>query len=89
MEQVTEMSDSIASTVEEQGAATTEIARSIEEAATGTGEVTTNIAQVNQAADHSKTAAGEVLDAATELAKQADVLRSGIDSFLLEVKQVI
>ena len=44
---------------------------------------------MNQAADHSKTAAGEVLDAASDLAKQADVLRSGIDSFLLEVKQVI
>ncbi|WP_375595929.1 methyl-accepting chemotaxis protein [Algihabitans albus] len=89
MEQVTEMTASIASTVEEQGAATAEIARSIEEAATGTAEVTTNIADVNQAADHSKTAAGEVLDAASDLAKQADVLRSGIDSFLLEVKQVI
>ena len=89
MEQVTEMTASIASTVEEQGAATAEIARSIEEAATGTAEVTTNIAEVNQAADHSKTAAGEVLDAASDLAKQADVLRSGIDSFLLEVKQVI
>ena len=71
------------------GRTTAEIARCIEEAATETAEVTTSILKGNQVADHSKTAVHKVLDAASDLAKQADVLRSGIDSFLLEVKQVI
>ena len=89
MDQVTEISASIASAVDGQGEATAEIARSVQQATGGTKEVTNSITQVNQAAGESKNAAGDVLEAATALAQQADVLRGGIDKFLLEVKRVV
>ena len=89
MDQVTEISASIASGAEGQGAATAEIARNVEQAATGTREVTNTMTKVNQSAVESQHAAGEVLDAASELAKQADVLHSEINGFLEAVKRVV
>ena len=47
---VDEIAASIASAVEEQGAATREISRSIQQAAEGTQEVSVNIGRVNDAA---------------------------------------
>ena len=89
MDQVKGIFASIAAAVEEQGAATDEIARSVELAASGTKVVTGNMAQVSHAAEESKNETGDVLNAASELAKQAALLRSEIDSFITEVKQVI
>ncbi|MGC2855385.1 methyl-accepting chemotaxis protein [Novispirillum sp. DQ9] len=81
-----EIATTIASAVEEQGAATSEIARNVEEAAAGTGEVTTNIVGVNQGAGETGSAAGQVLEASRELSQQADVLKGVVEKFLRDVR---
>ena len=45
-----------------------------------------NIAAVNQATTETGTAAGQVLTASEELAKQADALKSTVESFLADVR---
>jgi methyl-accepting chemotaxis protein len=76
----------IASAVEEQGAATKEIARNVQHAAAGTAQVSENIATVTRAASDTGAAAAEVLSAAGSLAEQATTLRTQVDRFLAEVR---
>ncbi|MBI3453221.1 MAG: HAMP domain-containing protein [Rhodospirillales bacterium] len=83
---INEIATTIASAVEEQGAATQEIARNVQEAAKGTGEVSTNIGGVTQAAGETGAAAGQVLSAAGELAKQGETLRHEVDKFIATVR---
>jgi methyl-accepting chemotaxis protein len=84
--QLSEIGTTIASAVEEQSAATQEIARNFEQAAAGTTEVSSNIAGVTQAVNATGTAAGQVLGAAGELAKQGETLRRQVDRFLSAVR---
>ncbi len=84
--QVDEISASVASAVEEQGAATQEIARNVEEAAQGANQVAENVVGVNAASQETGAAAGEVLTAAEQLSQQADQLKSQIQMFLADVK---
>ena len=77
---------SIAAAVEEQGVTTQEIARNLGQAARGAADVTANIAGVSTAAESSSAASGQVLDAAAELARQADALRGAVDGFLHDVR---
>jgi methyl-accepting chemotaxis protein len=86
IEKVNGISTTIASAVEEQGAATKEIARNVEQAASGTKEVSTNIVAVTQAAGETGQVSIQVLEAAKELAKQSTTLRSEVDTFLLDIK---
>jgi methyl-accepting chemotaxis protein len=83
---ISEISTTIASAVEQQGAATREIARNVQEAARGTGEVSNNIVGVNQAASETGAAAGMVLSSAEELGRQADTLRSNVGAFLSRIR---
>jgi methyl-accepting chemotaxis protein len=84
--QVNEIATSIASAVEEQGAATQEIARNVQQAAVGTGEVSSNVAGVQQSVSRTGHAATEVLGASGELSKQAEHLRGEVDSFLAKIR---
>jgi methyl-accepting chemotaxis protein len=84
--QVNEIATTIASAVEEQGAATQEIARNVQQASRGTSEVSSNIAGVTKAATETGQASGVVLAASGELAKQADTLRGEVDRFLVSVR---
>jgi len=86
IQDMAEISSSIAAAVEEQGAATQEIARSIQEAATGTEGVSQNIAGVREAAYSSGTAANDLLSASTDLSEQAAFLSGEVGSFITEVK---
>jgi len=83
---VNEVSTAIASAVEEQGAATQEISRNVQQAAQGTSGVSANIGNVTQAAAETGHAASDVLTAAGGLARNGDVLRSEVDSFLREIR---
>jgi len=83
---INNVSTSIASAVEQQGAATQEIARNVQEAARGTGEVSTTISAVSQAASETGTAAGQVLTSADELGKQAETLRGNVNDFLAKIR---
>jgi methyl-accepting chemotaxis protein len=77
---------SIASAVEEQGAATQEIARNIAQASTGSAEVAKNIVGVQQSAESSSAAAAQVLGAARGLSHQAEALRGEVDKFVRKVR---
>jgi methyl-accepting chemotaxis protein len=81
-----EIATTIASAVEEQGAATNEIARSVQQAAAGTAEVNSNIAAVNSAVTQSGGQAGQVLYSATRLTGESARLRQQVDAFLKSVR---
>jgi methyl-accepting chemotaxis protein len=76
----------IASAVEEQGAATQEIARNVQQAAQGTTEVSSNIAGVTEAAASTGAASTQVLGASGELSRQAETLRTKVETFLAAIK---
>jgi methyl-accepting chemotaxis protein len=81
-----EISSSISSAVEEQGAATAEISRNAQEAAQGTEKVSSNVASVSQSATETGAAANQVLSAAGELSLQSDNLKSEVQSFLEKIR---
>jgi methyl-accepting chemotaxis protein len=83
---IDEIAASIASAVEEQIAATSEISRNVQEAANGTNEVTENIGGVSEGAQQTGTACSQMLSAAKNLSTQAGLLSSKVDSFLQEVR---
>ncbi|MBL8643962.1 MAG: HAMP domain-containing protein, partial [Rhodospirillaceae bacterium] len=61
--EINQISTTIASAIEEQGAATAEIARNVEQAAAGTQEVSSNIQGVTKAAGETGQVSSQVLDA--------------------------
>ena len=81
-----EVSTAIASAIEEQGAATGEISNNSQQAAAGTQEVSENITAVNRAATETGAAAGQVLQSAGDLSKQAEMLRAEVNKFLTDVR---
>jgi methyl-accepting chemotaxis protein len=84
--EINSISTAIASAVEEQGAATREIARNVQQAAAGTHQVTQNIGGVSDAAMETGHSAHSVLNAATGLTRESNVLRQEVDSFLVDVR---
>ena len=85
--EISDISTTIASAVEEQGASTQEIARSIQQAAQGTQEVNHNIVGVTDAAVEAGTVSRQVLQSGGQLYQQAEILRREVDNFLSGVKQ--
>ena len=83
---INEIATTIASAVEEQGAATKEIARNVQQASAGTNEVSSNISGVTKAAADTGAAASQVLGASGELSKQSETLRSQVDGFLAKIR---
>ena len=81
---VNEIAGTIASAVEEQGAATQEIARNVQEASAGTQEVSSNIVEVQKAASETGVSSTQVLEAASELSKQSEALQAEIAAFMNE-----
>jgi methyl-accepting chemotaxis protein len=86
IETMNEASAAIANSVEEQGAATQEIARTASQTSEATGEVARNIAGVQDAAQASSAASSQMLGSSRELARQADVLRGEVNTFLASVR---
>ncbi|HVH78148.1 MAG TPA: HAMP domain-containing methyl-accepting chemotaxis protein [Stellaceae bacterium] len=83
---INEIATTIASAVEEQGAATQEIARNVQQAAAGTTEVSANITSVTRAANDTGAASTQVLGTAGELAQQSESLKSQVESFLENIR---
>jgi methyl-accepting chemotaxis protein len=77
--QINDISNTIASAVEEQAATTNEIARSATEAAQGSIEISKNITHVSQAAASTTDGANNTLSAAQELARLAASLKTIVD----------
>ncbi|HEY0327492.1 MAG TPA: methyl-accepting chemotaxis protein [Rhodopseudomonas sp.] len=83
---IADISSTIASTVEEQGAATAEIARNVSEAAKGTAEVADKIVQVNHGASATGSASAQVLASAQSLSRQSSSLQTEVSNFLRTVR---
>jgi len=86
IERMNEVTAAIAAAVEEQGAATREIARSATLVADGTGMVARRIEDVRRVSGETGGAAGHVLEAANDLARQAGTLRGKAAEFLRQVR---
>jgi len=83
---INDVGTSIASAVEQQGAATQEIARNVQQAAEGTREVSDNIAGVQQAVEEAGSGANNVRDAARDLSTQSESLTQQVDRFIGRVR---
>ena len=86
IERLSEISSTIASAVEEQGAATQEISRNIQQAALGTTEVSSNITEVQQGATETGSASSQVLSAAQALSGDSNRLKLEVGKFLDTVR---
>jgi len=58
----------------------------VEQAANGTSEVNSNISGVTTAVGETGHAAGEILNASSELSQQSEVLKTEVDQFLAQVR---
>ncbi|MEL6063434.1 methyl-accepting chemotaxis protein [Methylobacterium sp. DCY52] len=76
----------VAAAMEQQGAVTQEIVRNVTQAADGTQAVTANIGSVTQVAGETGNAASQVLQAATDLARQSDALNAAVIEYLATVQ---
>ena len=85
IQKVDEIASSIASAVEQQSAATQEIARNAQQDASGTTEVSANVQGVTQAAGETGAASTQVLDSASQLSKQSELMRAQVERFLAQV----
>jgi len=81
IDQINDISGTIASAVEEQTATTNEISRNVAEAARGTGEIAQNIAMVARAAEGTTAGATETQEAAAGLSRMAGALRQLVGQF--------
>jgi methyl-accepting chemotaxis protein len=82
--QVSDISSTIASAVEEQAATTNEMGRNVAESARGSGEIAKNIATVAHVAHNTASGAGQTMTAATDLARMAAELKQLISKFSFE-----
>jgi methyl-accepting chemotaxis protein len=79
--QINDISSTIATAVEEQSATTNEMSRNVTEAAKGSTEITQNIAGVSQAAQGTSSSAHESMKAAQQLARMSTQLRGLVEQF--------
>jgi len=79
--QISDISSTIATAVEEQSATTNEMSRNVTEAAKGSTEITQNIAGVSQAAQGTSSSAHESMKAAEQLAQMSTQLRGLVEQF--------
>ncbi len=84
--EVSAVATSIASAVEEQGAATQEISRNTQQAAQRTKDVSENVAGVTEGANATGAAASGVKSAAESLSEQAERLRGQVNDFLGKIR---
>ncbi|MDO8400465.1 MAG: cache domain-containing protein [Bradyrhizobium sp.] len=86
IEKLSEISATIASAVEEQGAATQEISRNVQQAAQGTQQVSTHITDVQRGASETGSASSLVLSAAQSLSGDSNRLKLEVGKFLNSVR---
>jgi methyl-accepting chemotaxis protein len=84
--QMSEITVSLSTAIEQQGDATREIARNIQSVAAGSSEISAHIGGVTTAAAATGTAASDVLSNARELDNQSGMLRDAVDGFLAKVR---
>ena len=83
---MSEIASTIASAVEEQGAATQEISRNVQQAAQGTQQVSANIADVQRGASETGSASSQVLSAAQIAVARQQPAEDEVAKFLNTVR---
>jgi len=83
---ISEISSTIASAVEQQGAATREISRNVQQASQGTSEVASNITDVQKGSSETGSASSQVLSAARSLSAESNRLKSEVGQFLSNIR---
>ncbi len=83
--QINDISNTIATAVEEQNATTNEMMRNVSEAARGSGEITSNIGGVATAAESTARGATDTQRAAQQLVENSRQLRTLVEKFKLDV----
>jgi methyl-accepting chemotaxis protein len=84
--EINNISGMVAGAVEAQRKATQEVAHNIHEAATGTRDVADHIGTLTAAANETGSSATQVLGAASELARQQEVMRGEVEKFLATIR---
>jgi methyl-accepting chemotaxis protein len=84
--QLSEISATIASAVEQQGAATQEISRNVQQAAHGTREVSAHISDVQRGTSETGSASSQVFSSAQALSRDSDRLKLEVGKFLKTVR---
>jgi methyl-accepting chemotaxis protein len=82
--QINDISGTIATAVEEQNATTNEMSRNVSEAASGSGEITSNIAGVAQAAEGTTRGATDTQKASQQLVETSAQLRHLVEQFKIK-----
>jgi YD repeat-containing protein len=85
MEEIRQFTSGIATSVEQQHAATSEISHNVAAAASGTKSVVAVLQRVASAISDMQSSAGTVLTASAAVEKAADSLRGSVDGFLHKV----
>ena len=83
---MSEIASTIASAVQEQGAATQEISRNVQLAAQGTMQVSSNITDVQRGASETGSASSQVFSAAQSLSSDSGRLKAEVGKFLRSVR---
>jgi methyl-accepting chemotaxis protein len=83
---MSEIASTIASAVEQQGAATQEISRNVQQASQGTQQVSSNITDVQRGATETGSASSQVLSAAQTLSRDSNRLKDEVGKFLTNVR---
>jgi methyl-accepting chemotaxis protein len=83
---MSDIASTIASAVEQQGAATLEISRNVQQAAQGTQQVSSNIADVRRGASETGSASSQVFSAAKSLSSESNRLKLEVGKFLNSVR---
>ena len=86
--EVNQISAAVAAAIEEQTAATNEISRNVEEAAVAVEDVSKNIQYVNESAEVTKAAAGDVRGASDSIDDQSGKMTDSIARFLKDVRDI-
>ncbi len=86
VDRVNEVSSTIASAIEEQGAATGEISHNVQQAADGTEQVNTSVSEIRARANQTGSAANSLRDQASLLSQQAEILDREVNTFLDSIR---
>lgn len=84
--QISQISATIAIAVDEQSVATRQIAQNVQSVAQGTQDVAANITEVNRRANHTGSASGAVLNSAQNLSAESAILRQELDRFMATIR---
>lgn len=85
MDKVNHYTAAIASAIEQQGAATSEISHNVQQAATGAKTASQNMAGLSASVSETTQSVAQVEHASATVASQADQLRNAVDNFLKDV----